>query len=52
MKDGEMDRARNTHGELRNACIILVGKPKGKIPLANRSCRCEDNIKVDLQEVE
>jgi hypothetical protein len=52
MKDDEMGRVRNTYGELRNAYIILVGKPEGKIPVGNRSCRCEDNIKVDLKDVE
>jgi hypothetical protein len=44
MKDDEMDRARNTHGELTNAYIILVGKPTRKIPLANP--------KADIKEVE
>jgi len=30
---------------------ILVGKPEGKRPLGRPSCRWEDNIKMDLQEV-
>jgi hypothetical protein len=46
-----MGRARNTHGELRNSYIILTGKSEGKIQLGNPSCRCEDNIKVDLNDV-
>jgi hypothetical protein len=25
---------RNGHGEMRNECTILVGKPEGKRPLA------------------
>jgi hypothetical protein len=29
----------------------LVGKPEGKGPLGRRRLRCEDNIKMDLQEV-
>jgi hypothetical protein len=28
-----------------------VGKPEGKRPLGRRRLRCEDNIKIDLQEV-
>jgi hypothetical protein len=30
---------------------VLVGKPDGQIPLARPRYRCEDNIKMDLQEV-
>jgi hypothetical protein len=30
---------------------ILVGKREGKISLGRPSCRREDNIKMDLQEV-
>jgi hypothetical protein len=29
--------------EMRNACTVLVGKPKMKRPI----CSCEDNIKKD-----
>jgi hypothetical protein len=29
----------------------LVGKPEGKSRLRRSSCRREDNIKMDLQEV-
>jgi hypothetical protein len=29
-----------------------VGKPEGKGPLGRPRRRCEDNIKIDLQEVE
>jgi hypothetical protein len=28
-----------------------VGKPEGKRPLGRPTCRREDNIKMDLQEV-
>ena len=31
---------------------VLVGKPKGKIPLERPRGRWKDNIKMDLQEVE
>jgi hypothetical protein len=37
-------------GEGRVVCSVLVGKPKGKIPLLKRRRRWEDNIKMDLQE--
>ena len=37
--------------ERRHACKILMGKPEGKRPLGRSSHRCEDNIKIDLQEI-
>ena len=30
---------------------VLVGKPEGKRPLGRSRRRCEDNIKMDFQEV-
>jgi len=30
---------------------VLVRKPEGKRPLGRPRARCEDNIKVDLQDV-
>jgi len=30
---------------------VRVGKPEGKRPLGRPRRRCEDNIKMDLQEV-
>jgi hypothetical protein len=30
---------------------VLVGKPEEKRPLGRPRCRCEDTIKLDLQEV-
>jgi len=30
---------------------VLVGKPEGKRPLGRYKRSCEDNIKMDLQEV-
>jgi len=38
-------------GERRVAYRVLVGKSEGKRPLGRPSCRREDNIKMDLQEV-
>ena len=38
-------------GERRDTYRVLVGKPEGKKPLGRPSCRWEDSIKMDLQEV-
>jgi hypothetical protein len=38
-------------GEGRGVYGVLVGKPEGKRPLGISRRRCEDNIKMDLQEV-
>ena len=38
-------------GERRGVYRVLVEKPKGKRPLRRPRCRCEDYIKMDLQEV-
>jgi hypothetical protein len=38
-------------GEGRGAYRILVGRPEGRKPLGRPRRRCEDNIKMDLQEV-
>jgi len=37
--------------ERRGVYRVLVRKLEGKRPLGRRRCRCEDNIKTDLQEV-
>jgi len=37
--------------ERRVVYRVLLGKPDGKIPFARPRRRCEDNIKMDLQEV-
>jgi hypothetical protein len=34
---------------MRNAYSILVGKPKGVIPLGRPRRRWEDNIRMDLK---
>lgn len=36
--------------EKRNACRILVEKPKGNRPLGGPRHKCEDNIEVDLKK--
>jgi hypothetical protein len=38
-------------GEGRGVHRFLVGKPEGKRPLERPRRRCEDNIKMELQEV-
>ena len=38
-------------GEERGVHRVLVGKTEGKRPLGRPRRRCEDNIKMDLQEV-
>jgi hypothetical protein len=38
-------------GEDRGVHRVLVGKPKGKMPLGRPRLRWEDNIKMNLQEV-
>jgi hypothetical protein len=39
-------------GEKIGVYRFLVGKPEGKGPLGRPTCRWENNIKMDLQEVE
>jgi hypothetical protein len=38
-------------GERRVANRVLVGKPKGKMPVGRPRHRWEDSVKIDLQEV-
>jgi len=38
-------------GERRDSYRVLVGKPVGKRTIGKPSCRWEDNIKIDLQDV-
>ena len=38
-------------GERRGIYRVLVGKLEGKRPLGRPSCRWEDNIQMNLQEV-
>jgi hypothetical protein len=37
--------------ERRGGYRVLVGKPEEERPLGRPRCRCEGNIKMDLQEV-
>jgi hypothetical protein len=37
--------------EMRNAYVILVGKPEGKKPLGRRRFGWEDDMNMDLQEI-
>jgi hypothetical protein len=37
-------------GEIRNACIVLVGKPEVKRPLGRSRSRWED-VRMDLREI-
>jgi hypothetical protein len=39
------------HGEKRNACSILTGKPEGRRPLRTLRLRWEDSTKLDLREI-
>jgi hypothetical protein len=38
-------------GKKRNAYRILVGKPERKRPLGRHRCWCENNIKMDREEI-
>jgi hypothetical protein len=49
--ENEMGRACSMYRERKGAYGILVGKREGKRPLGRFRRRCEDNIKMDLQEV-
>jgi hypothetical protein len=46
-----MGGAFSTHGNMRNAYNILVGKPEGRKPLRRPRRRWEDNITTDLREI-
>jgi len=46
-----MGGACSTLGEIKGIYRVLVGKTEGKRPLGRLRRRCEDNIKMDLQEV-
>ena len=47
----EMDGTCSAYDEGRGVHRVLVGKTGGKRPLGRPTCRWEDNIKMDLQEV-
>jgi hypothetical protein len=39
-------------GYRRRTYRVMVGRPEGKRPIGITRARCEDNIKMDPQEVE
>jgi hypothetical protein len=45
-----MGGACSRHGEVRNACKMLVRKPEGKRQLGRHRLRWEDNIRMDCRE--
>jgi hypothetical protein len=47
----EIGRACSVYGEGKGVYRVLVGKPEGRRSLRRPSCRWEDKIKMDLQEV-
>ena len=47
----EMGGACSAYGERKSVYRVLLEKPEGKRSLGRPSCRWEDNIKMDLQEV-
>jgi hypothetical protein len=51
MKKVEIVRTCITHGEMRNACKILVGKTEGNRPLGGPRRRRWDNIRMDFTEI-
>jgi len=46
-----MGGACGTHGGRRGAYRVLLGRPDGKKPLGNCAQKCEDNIKINIEEV-
>jgi len=45
-----MGGACSAYGDRRGVYGVLVVKPEGKRPLGRPRRRCEDNIKMDLQD--
>jgi hypothetical protein len=46
-----MGREYSAHEERRNAYRVLLRKAGGKRSLQRPTCRCQDNIKMDLREI-
>jgi hypothetical protein len=46
-----MGGACSVHGDVRNACEVLVRKLKGKRPFGGHMRGWEDNIKMHLKEI-
>jgi hypothetical protein len=51
MKEVKIGMAYSTHGDMINAYENFVGKLEGKRSLERLVLRCEDNIKMDLNEL-
>jgi hypothetical protein len=51
IKDDEIGGTCRTHGKIRNAYIIFVGKSEGNRPIGRPKHRWEDNIRRDLREI-
>jgi hypothetical protein len=51
VKEDEMGRACSMHGEKRNECRIMVGRPEGNVPLGRSRRGWGSNIKIDLREI-
>ena len=47
----QMGGACSVYGGGQSRVQVWVGKPEGKRLLGRSRCRCEDNIKMDLQIV-
>jgi hypothetical protein len=51
IKSRRMGGTCSTHGEMKNAHKILIGKPERKRPLVRPMHRWEDNNKMDVREI-
>ena len=51
IEKNEMGGSDSAYGERRGVCMVLVGKPEGKISLGRPRRRWENNIKMDIQDV-
>jgi hypothetical protein len=39
-------------GKMRNAYIVLIGRPEGKEPRGRPRCRWEGNVRMDFKDTE
>ena len=46
----KLDGSRGIAGRKRNANIVLMRKPEGKIPLGRPGCEWKNSIKTDLHK--
>ena len=51
IEKNEMGGSGSAYGERRGVCMVLVGKPEGKMSLGRPRRRWENNIKMDIQDV-